>query len=160
MAADSDLRKQLSELLRGRHAHATFDETVNGFPLDLISTRPLGLPHSAWELLEHLRIAQNDILLFSTRAAYVSPQWPEGYWPAAAGPERVTQWDESVRLFRADLAAMEKLVLDKGRDLHAQFPWGDGQTLLREALLVAGHTSYHLGQLLLVRRALGAWPVG
>ena len=160
MAADSKLRKQLIALLRGGHAHATFDQTVNGFPLDLIATRPAGLPHSAWELLEHLRITQNDILLFSIRAGYVSPSWPEGYWPGTAAPDRVEQWDESVRLFRADLAAMEKLVLEEGRDLHAAFPWGDGQTLLREALLVADHTSYHLGQLLLVRRALGAWPAG
>lgn len=158
MAADSELRKQLIELLRGGHAHATFDQTVNGFPLDLIATRPAGLPHSAWEVLEHLRITQNDILLFSTCADYVSPQWPEGYWPAAKGPERVEQWDDSVRQFRADLAAMGKLVLEESRNLHAPFPWGDGQTLLREALLVAAHTSYHLGQLLLVRRALGAWP--
>ena len=133
---------------------------MNGFPLDLIATRPAGLPHSAWELLEHLRITQNDILLFSIHAGYVSPSWPEGYWPGTAAPERVEQWDESVRLFRADRAAMEKLVLEEGRDLHAPFPWGDGQTLLREALLVADHTSYHLGQLLLVRRALGAWPAG
>ncbi len=160
MAGDSDLRRRLVELLRGGHAHATFDQTVNGFPLDLIAVRPAGLPHSAWELLEHLRITQNDILLFSIREDYVSPAWPEGYWPGAAGPGRVAQWDESVGLFRADLAAMEKLVLDAGRDLTAPFPWGDGQSLLREALLVADHTSYHLGQLLLVRRALGAWPAG
>lgn len=160
MAADSELRKQLIALLQGGHAHATFDQAVHGFPLDLIVTRPAGLPHSAWELLEHLRITQNDILLFSIHAGYVSPSWPEGYWPGTAAPERVEQWDESVRLFRADRAAMEKLVREESRDLHAPFPWGDGQTLLREALLVAGHTSYHLGQLLLVRRALGAWPAG
>ena len=156
---DSDLRKHLIELLRGGHAHVTFDQTVDGFPLDLIAVRPPGMPHSPWELLEHLRITQLDILLFSTLAQYTSPQWPEGYWPPAPGPEHVSQWDDSVKHFRTDLAAMEKLVLDGARDLGEPFPWGNGQTLLREVLLVADHTSYHLGQLLLVRRALGAWPV-
>ena len=118
------------------------------------------MPHSAWELLEHLRITQLDILLFSTLAHYTSPKWPEGYWPVEAGPERAEQWDDSVRHFLADRAGVEKLVLDEGRDLFEPFAWGDGQTLLREALLVADHSAYHLGQLLLVRRALGAWPVG
>ncbi|MEP6540002.1 MAG: DinB family protein [Bryobacteraceae bacterium] len=158
MAADSELRKQLVELLRGGHAHATFEQTVKDFPLDEIAVRPAGMPHSAWELLEHLRITQNDILLFSTQADYVSPDWPKGYWPSSPGPSQTTQWENSVKLFRSDLAAMERLVLDEKQDLHKPFPWGDGQTLLREALLVADHTSYHLGQLLLVRRALGAWP--
>jgi len=158
MTGDSELRRQLVELLRGGHAHATFDQTVKGFPQNLLAVRPAGMPHSAWELLEHLRITQNDILLFSTRSDYVSPKWPEGYWPSAAGPDGVAEWAQSVKLFLADLAAMESLVLDESKDLHAPFPWGDGQTLLREALLVADHTSYHLGQLLLVRRALGAWP--
>ena len=160
MAGDSELRKHLIELLQGGHAHAAFDQTVDGVPLDLIGVRPAGLPHSAWELLEHLRITQLDILLFSTLAHYTSPQWPVGYWPASVGPAASSDWDDSVRHFKADLALMEKLVLDEGRDLFEPFPWGDGQTLLREALLVADHTSYHLGQLLLVRRALGAWPAG
>jgi len=158
MPNDRDLRKQLIELMQGGHAHATFDKTVEGFPMPLAGTRPPSLPHSAWELLEHMRITQHDILRFSQSADYVSPPWPQGYWPAKAAPESQGEWDESVRLFRSDRASMEKMVLDPGRDLYAPFSWGEGQSLLREALLVADHTSYHLGQLLLVRRALGAWP--
>ncbi len=159
MDSDSELREHLIDLLRGDNAHATFDRTVDGFPLDLIAVRPAGMPHSAWELLEHLRITQLDILLFCTMAQYTSPEWPAGYWPAAAGPERVEQWNDSMRHFRTDRGGMEKLVMDEARDLFEPFAWGDGQTLLREVMLVADHTSYHLGQLLLVRRALGAWPV-
>jgi hypothetical protein len=158
MPSDSDLRKHLIELLKGGHAHATFEQSVHGFPLDLIGKRPASLPHSAWELLEHIRITQNDILQFSQSANYVSPKWPEGYWPEGPAPERPGQWTESIKLFQQDRAAMEKMTLDPSRDLYKPFPWGDGQTLLRETLLVADHTSYHLGQLLLVRRALGAWP--
>jgi hypothetical protein len=155
---DRDLRKQLIELLQGGHAHATFDQSVKDFPVNLAGTRPPSLPHSAWELLEHMRITQNDILQFSRSPDYVSPEWPKGYWPSSQGPKDPGKWDESVLSFRSDRVAMEKMVLDVGRDLQAPFPWGEGQTLLREALLVADHTSYHLGQLLLVRRALGAWP--
>jgi hypothetical protein len=155
---DSDLRAQLIEFLKGGHAHVTFEQAVDAFPRDLIGTRPASLPHSGWELLEHMRITQNDILRFSQSADYVSPKWPEGYWPSSPGPERPEQWDESVKSFRADRAALQKMVLDRTQDLHKPFPWGDGQTLFREVLLVADHTSYHLGQMILVRRALGAWP--
>lgn len=158
MSKAFDLRKELVEALRGGDAHATFDQAVDGMPPGLIGIRAAGLPHSAWELLEHLRISQNDVLQFSIRADYVSPPWPAGYWPSSAGPARESQWDEAVSQFRADLVAMEKLVLDEGRDLSTPFPWGEGQNLLHEALLVAGHTAYHVGQLVLVRRALGAWP--
>ncbi|HUI54653.1 MAG TPA: DinB family protein [Bryobacteraceae bacterium] len=154
---DRALRTQLIQLLRGGHAHATFDQVVRGFPLDRIGLRPEGAPHSAWELLEHMRIAQNDILRFSQSADYVSPKFPEGYWPASAAPERDSQWQASIRAFRKDLGEFEKMVLDPAQNLHRKFPWGDGQTLLREALLIADHNSYHLGQLALVRRLLGAW---
>jgi uncharacterized damage-inducible protein DinB len=155
---DSELRAQLIELLKGGHAHVTFEQAVDGFPRDRIGTRPASLPHSGWELLEHMRITQNDILRFSQSADYVSPKWPEGYWPPSPAPERPEQWDESVKSFRADRAAIQKMVLDRKQDLHKPFPWGDGQTLFREVLLVADHTSYHLGQMVFVRRALGAWP--
>jgi len=157
MADDKALRKQLVTLLRGGQAHAKFEDAVKGFPLDRIGMRPEGAPHSAWELLEHMRIAQNDILLFSKSAKHVSPKWPEGYWPTDPAPMRKTQWKQSVEAFHADLAAFEKLIMDPKKDLDAPFPWGDGQTLLREALLIADHNSYHLGQLVLVRRLLGAW---
>ena len=158
MPKDVALREQLTQLLRGGHAHATFDDAVRGFPLDRAGVRPPSLPYSAWEILEHMRIAQNDILRFSQSAEYVSPQWPEGYWPTAPAPENESRWKGAIRAFRRDLGAFEKLVLDPAQNLHRKFPWGTGQTLLREALLIADHNSYHLGQLVLVRRLLGAWP--
>jgi hypothetical protein len=146
------LREHLVALLRGGHAHITFDKAVRGFPVDRAGVRPRGLPHSAWELLEHIRLAQLDILRFSQSADYVSPPWPEGYWPESPAPERASQWSASIRQYRKDLAEFEEMVRDPARNLHKQFPWGSGQTLLREALTVADHTSYHLGQLLLVRQ--------
>jgi hypothetical protein len=157
MPNDASLREQLIELLRGGHAHAGFGDAIRGFPEEKAGVRPKGSPHSAWELLEHIRIAQNDILHFSQSADYVSPKWPEGYWPAGPAPEDDRQWGRAVRAFRKDLGEFEALVRDPARDLHARFPWGDGQTLLREALLIADHNSYHLGQLVLVRRLLGVW---
>jgi len=157
MASDSALREQLTQLLRGGQAHATFDDVVREFPLDRIGVRPAGAPHSAWELLEHLRIAQNDILEFSLSAEHVSPKFPDGYWPKSPAPEKEGQWNSSIRDFHDDLARFEALVLDPAQDLHRKFPWGDGQTLFREALLIADHNSYHMGQLVLVRRLLDAW---
>lgn len=157
MPDDTQTREQLVDALRGGQAHATFDQAVNGFPLSLIGVRPAGQPHSAWELLEHLRIAQRDILEFSRSAEHTSPKWPDGYWPDHPTPERESQWEESVRMFHEDASAFEKLVRDPGQDLHTPFPWGDGQTLLREALLIIDHNAYHIGELVLVRRSLGAW---
>jgi hypothetical protein len=157
MPDDAALRSHLLELLRGGHAHATFDAVVEDFPLDRVGVRPQGAPHSAWELLEHMRIAQNDIVRFSQSADYVSPGFPDGYWPASAAPEHAQQWEEAVRAFRSDLVEFEAMVRDPKRDLYRKFPWGEGQTLLREALLIADHNAYHLGQLVLLRRLLGAW---
>jgi len=145
-------------MLNGGHAHATFDQIVRGFPVERAGVRPNGAPHSAWELLEHLRIAQNDILRFSQAAEHVSPKWPEGYWPETAGPATPDAWKESVRAFRDDQAEFQAMLHDGRNDLNRKFPWGDGQTLLREALVLGAHNSYHLGQLLMVRRLLGAWP--
>lgn len=156
MADDRTLRKQLVEVLRGGHAHATFDDTVEGFPVKQAGVRPGNMPHSGWELLEHMRIAQNDILEFSSSANYISPKWPDGYWPASPAPSSEAEWRKSVQLFREDLAAFEALLQDPRQDLNRPFPWGDGQTLLREALLIIDHNSYHLGQLMLVRRVLEA----
>ncbi|PWU02796.1 MAG: ABC transporter [Terriglobia bacterium] len=158
MAADTAVREHLIWLLEGGHAHPKFDDAVKGIPPDRIGMRPEGAPHSAWELLEHMRIAQNDILRFSVSADYVSPKWPEGYWPAVPAPAQPADWTKSVRAFRKDLAAFAGLVRDPAQNLHKKFPWGDGQTLMREALLIADHNSYHVGQLVLVRRLLGAWP--
>jgi hypothetical protein len=157
MASDSALREQLVQVLRGGHAHATFDDAIRDFPLDRIGVRPAGAPYSAWELLEHMRIAQKDILEFSLSAEYASPKWPEGYWPKSPAPKSESQWNESILAFRHDLARFEAIVQDPAQDLNRKLPWGDGQTLLREALLIADHNSYHLGQLVLVRRLLRAW---
>ena len=157
MSTDSAIREHLIQLLEGGHAHAKFDDAVKGFPLGRAGDRPKGAPHSAWELLEHIRIAQNDILRFSLSADYVSPKWPEDYWPAAPGPEKETDWGKSVRAFRKDLAEFIGLIRDPGQDLTKKFPWGSGQTLLREAMLIADHNAYHLGQFVLVRQLLGSW---
>jgi hypothetical protein len=157
MDHDQLLRKQLKELLRAGNAHVRFEKVVEDFPLDRIGQRPNGMPHSAWELLEHMRIAQNDILRFSESADYTALQWPEDYWPKSPVPAHKDDWRKSVNSFERDLKTFEKLLDDPSRDLYQAFPWGEGQTLLREALLVADHNAYHLGQLLLVRKALGAW---
>jgi DinB superfamily len=150
--ADSVLREHLIELLQGGHAHLTLDKAIRGFPLDRAGVRPKGSPHSAWELLEHMRLAQNDILRFSQSADYISPPFPEGYWPKSPAPERESHWTASLRKYRKDLAEFEATIADTGQNLRRRFPWGTGQTLLREALLLADHNAYHLGQLVLVRR--------
>ena len=154
---DAALRQHLLDLLRGGNAHATFDAAAADFPAGLRGKKPEGAEYSAWQLLEHLRIAQWDILEFSRSAKHVSPKWPEGYWPKTEGPPTAAAWNSSIRKFRADLKAMTKLIADKKCDLFAPIPHGDGQTLLREALLVADHNAYHIGQLILLRRLLGAW---
>lgn len=151
-SADEALREHLVALLRGGHAHMSFDQAVRAFPPDRAGIRPPGLPHSAWELLEHIRLAQVDMLRFSQSADYVSPPFPEGYWPESPAPERAGHWSASIRRYRKDLAEFEALILDPARNLRKKFPWGSGQTLLREALTIADHTSYHLGQLLMVRQ--------
>lgn len=157
---DQALRDHVTELLTSRGAHVDFDAAVEDLPEELYGARPEGQPHSPWQLLEHLRIAQWDILGFSRHPAHVSPQWPDGYWPAADAPESAAAWAASVESFRSDLAAMVELVQDPALDLLDEIPWGEGQTLLREALLLADHNAYHVGQLVTVRRLLGAWPAG
>ena len=155
--ADESLRDHLLYLLKGGGAHAEFDQVIADLPPALRGKKPAGQPHTAWRLLEHMRLAQRDILEFSRNAKYESPEWPEGYWPKNDAPPTPAAWDESVKAFRSDLRALEKLVEDPRTDLYAPIPWGDGQTILREALLVADHNAYHLGELLMIRRLLGAW---
>jgi hypothetical protein len=155
---DKALREQVIYLLQGGGAHIKFDEVVADIPLKVRGQKPAGLPHSPWMLLEHLRIAQRDILEFSRSAKHVSPQWPEGYWPRTDTPAGPAAWNESVKNFRRDLKVMEDLVKNPKTDLFVRIPWGDGQTILREALLLADHNAYHLGQMLDARRLLGAWP--
>ena len=154
---DAALREQVVELLTGGHAHATFEQAVKGLPLELQGKRPKGAEHSPWEILEHLRIAQSDILEFSRNPKHESPKWPEGYWPESKAPADDKAWDKSVRAFRKDLKEMCDLVQDEKTDLFAKIQHGDGQTILREALLTADHNAYHVGELVLVRRMLGAW---
>jgi DinB superfamily len=157
MPRKKTLVDHLHELLRGGHAHPTFEKTIAGWPAKLRGVKPPGAPHTAWQLLEHLRICQWDILEFSRRADHVSPEFPAGYWPKDEAPQDAAAWDASVAAFKTDLAQMEKLVADAKTDLFARIPHGDGQTVLREALVLADHNAYHVGQLVLLRRSLGAW---
>jgi len=157
MSNDALLRQHLLSLLTGGNAHADFEAAIKDLPAALRGKRPRGAEHSCWEILEHLRIAQSDILEFSRDAKHVSPKWPEGYWPGKAAPPDEKAWDKSVRGFRRDLKAMCALVADESTDLYAPIPHGTGQTILREVLLVADHNAYHLGELVLLRRLLGAW---
>ena len=151
------LREELDRLLSGKGAHADFEQAISGLPANLRGAKPHGQPHSAWELLEHLRIAQWDMLEFSRDAAHDSPEWPKGYWPATPEPPGDAAWRQSVDRFNSDLAAMRKLVADPAGDLFTPFPHGEGQTLLREALQLADHNAYHSGELVSLRRVLGAW---
>jgi len=156
MANPDPLRKQLVELLRMEGAHLSFDDAVADFPVKLRGIKPRGAPHTPWQLLEHLRIAQWDILDFSRNPAYQEMKWPDDYWPKTEAPPDAAAWDKSIEQFRRDLKAVEELVSDAGADLNARIPHGTGQTLLREVLLVADHNSYHLGQLVFVRKMLEA----
>lgn len=157
---DAKLREHLLELLKGGHAHLDFEAAIEDLPDELRGKKPPGLPHTPWRLLEHLRIAQWDILRFSVDPSHVSPEFPTGYWPDGDAPPDSSAWDRSVQSFRDDLQAMMDLVNDPKTDLYAPIPGGQGQTILREALLVADHNAYHLGQFVTVRRLLGAWPEG
>jgi hypothetical protein len=153
-ARDRALREHLLYLLRGGGAHLDFDSVVADFPRELVNRSVPGIPYTPWQLLEHMRLAQWDILEFSRDATHVSPPWPEGYWPDAGAGAGSDAWERSVERFRADLAEMEALVASPATDLYARIPHGEGQTLLREALLVADHNAYHLGALVALRRAL------
>jgi hypothetical protein len=154
---DQSLREHILYLLDGGGAHARFRDAVAALPAELRGKKPGKLPHSAWMLLEHLRIAQWDILEFSRNPKHVSPQWPAGYWPKAAAPPTSRAWKESIRRFEQDLKTMQELVASPKTDLFARIASGDGQTILREALLLADHNAYHVAQLIDVRRLLGAW---
>jgi hypothetical protein len=155
MKNDKALREHLLYLLKGGGAHVDFDGAIQGLPAKLRGKKPKGAEHSPWQILEHMRLAQWDILEFSRDAKHESPKWPDGFWPKAPAPPNASAWTKSVRAFRNDLEALCKLA--ESADLFAKIPHGDGQTILREALLVADHNAYHVGELVLVRRLLGAW---
>ena len=154
----ASLRQHLLELLKGGSAHASFEDAIAGIPAKLRGRKPAGFPHSPWMLLEHLRIAQSDILEFSRNRKHLSPDWPKGYWPRSEAPSSIAAWNASIRKFRQGLKAMQDLVANPKTDLYARIPWGDSQTILRETLLLADHNAYHVAQLVDVRRLLGAWP--
>lgn len=154
---DGSPRGHLIELLTGGHAHVDFERAIADLPVALRGAKPAGLPHSPWRLLEHLRIAQWDILRFSIDPRHVSPDFPDGYWPRGEAPADSAAWDRAVNDFRSDLNSMIELVRDPRTDLFVPIAHGQGQTILREALLVADHNAYHLGQLVTVRRLLGCW---
>ena len=154
---DAELRRHLLELINGSHAHANFDAAIKGLPAGLRGKRPRGADYSLWQLVEHLRIAQWDILAFSRDARHISPPWPSGYWPVKAAPPTATAWDRTVRAFRRDRKAFCGLISDPATDLYAPILHGTGQTILREAMLIADHNAYHVGQIILVRKLLGAW---
>ena len=152
---DGALRRDLLYLLNESGAHATFDAVIGDWPVQLAGVKVANFPHTAWMLVEHLRIAQWDILEFSRNPKHVSPDWPEGYWPSSEAPENEQAWKASIAAVKTDLRAIAKLVSDAKVDLYASIPWGDGQTVLREALLVADHNAYHVGQLAMLRKSIG-----
>jgi DinB superfamily len=153
---EQSVRKHVLDLLGSGGAHVDFEAAIARFPASLRGVKPAGSPHTAWQLLEHMRIAQCDILEFSRNPKHVSPEFPVGYWPPAETPPSARAWNQSAHAFRSDLKAMMALVSNRRNDLFAPIPHGEGQTLLREALLVADHNAYHLGQLVLLRKLLEA----
>lgn len=157
---DAALRKELIATLSGGNAHARFEDVVADFPAHLRAEKK-GLPYSAWQLLEHIRLAQNDILRFSANhdGSYKELNFPDDYWPKSAAPPNAQAWEKSVAATLADREAMARLIADPKQNLAAAFPWGEGQNLLREAILIIDHTAYHVGELLALRRLLGIWPV-
>ncbi|HEY7422879.1 MAG TPA: DinB family protein [Gemmataceae bacterium] len=159
MSTEQALRDHLLYLLRGGGAHLDFEAAIADLPEALRGAKPTGVPHTPWRLVEHMRLAQWDILEFSRNPKHVSPKFPDGYWPQGDAPADADAWERSVAAFRDELRAMQELVADPATDLFAPIPHGQGQTILREALLVADHNAYHLGQLVTIRRLLGAWPV-
>jgi len=154
---DIAIRGQLARLLDWPEAHATFDKAVKGLPVAARGRRPKGAEHSAWEILEHIRLAQADILDFCRNPDYADKTWPDDYWPKTAAPPSATAWARSVAAVRRDREALKTLAGDPSVDLLAPIPHGTGQTVLRELLLVADHTAYHVGELVLLRRLLGVW---
>jgi hypothetical protein len=157
MPNDQVLRRQILQLLNGRNAHYTFDDAVADFPLEAINRRPPNVPYTPWHLVEHLRIAQWDILEFMRNPGHVSPEWPKGYWPDPKATTNAAGWQQSLDRFRADLAAVEALVQDPDLDITAELPHAPGYTYLREFLLVGDHNAYHVGEFAILRQVMGTW---
>jgi uncharacterized damage-inducible protein DinB len=157
MKTDQLLRAQLADFLDWKSAHVGFDDAVKGMPVKQRGVVPKGFAHSAWQILEHIRIAQHDILEFCINPAYKEKKWPDDYWPASPVPKSAAAWNRALADFRRDRTAMQRLARASRINLFAKIPHGSGQTYLRELLLVADHTAYHVAQLVDVRRALGSW---
>jgi uncharacterized damage-inducible protein DinB len=158
MAIDNrELRQQLVELIRGGSAHAAVNSALADFPADKRGVKPDGAPYNAWQLLWHMDFTLHDLLEFCTKPKYLAPKWPDEYWPDDDLPPTEEAWETTLRAFHADLDAFEKMIMDPAQNLYATIPWGDGQTVLREILLAADHNSYHLGQIVLLRKLLDAW---
>ncbi|GAB3529982.1 DinB family protein [Pontibacter brevis] len=157
MEKDKQLREQLVKLLRGGQAFKTRDEILQGFSLKEAGSKVANLPYTTWQLLEHLRIAQWDILEFSRNPQHESPEWPEGYWPQEIAPSGEAALDETLRAIKSDLEEMIQLIQDPNNNLFEPFAHGEGQNLLREAMLVAEHNAYHLGEIVVLRRLMGQW---
>lgn len=158
MSENALLRQQLLQLLHGRNAHLTFEDTVANFPPDFMNARPPNVPYTPWHLLEHIRLAQWDILEFMRDPDHVSPNWPEGYWPAPDAQADLAQWQQTLDAFRADLQAIEAILTNPDVDLLAELPHAPGYTYLREVLLVADHNAYHIGEFAILRQVMGTWP--
>lgn len=157
MNHEKDLRDRLLYVLKGKGAHLDFDKAISDISPEYRGKKHTALPYTAWQLLEHMRIAQWDILEFSRNAKHISPKWPEGYWPDTESPPDAKSWEKSVTIFKRELQEMQDLVANPETDLYAKIPHGNGQTILREALLLADHNAYHLGQLVMLRKILSAW---
>lgn len=151
------LREFLASTLDWQQAHASFDSAIDGLPAKLRGVRPQGAPHSVWELVEHIRFAQRDILDFCRDEHYAEKKWPDDYWPTSPAPRSAKAWNDSIAAYHADVKAFKKLVRNPKFDLFAKVPWGSGQTHIREVTLTFDHTAYHVGQIVLIRGLLGAW---
>lgn len=156
-SATQEIIKQLIELLTKGNAHATFNDAIKNIPFEDLGKKPNELPYSIWQITEHIRIAQKDILEFSTNKNYKELNWPDDYWPKEAAPKNEAAWKKCIDEIQKDLDEFVKLLKDKNVDLYTPFEHGSGQNLLREALLIADHTSYHTGEIIVIRRLLGNW---
>lgn len=151
------LIKNLEDHLNKGNAHALLDDALKNIPFDLLGKKPAGLPYSIWQLSEHIRIAQWDILEFSRDAKHVSPKWPEGYWPAETKPDSKAEWEKCIHQIRSDRKTFTELLSNAGEDIYKPFDHGNGQSLLKEALVLADHNSYHTGEIIIIRRLLNDW---
>jgi hypothetical protein len=157
MSADDVVREQVLKLLRGGNAHLTLDQIVEGYPSEAINELPPNVPYSPWHLLEHIRIAQRDILEFIRDPDHVSPKWPEGYWPPEGERADQARWQDTIQSLHSDMQELQAMVQDPNTDLYADLPHAEGYTVLREMLLVADHNSHHLGEFAILRQVMGTW---